>query len=67
MEPDEQALIQTAIEKKYAPGSCLDDKEMRRLYGYLQLIGFSLGDISHVLERMEISRKRDNGEDDSFG
>ena len=65
-EPDEQALIQAAIEKKYAPGSCLDDKEIRRLYGYLQRRGFSWGDISQVLEKMEISRKRDNGEDDSF-
>lgn len=55
LEPDEHAILRAAVEKKYACGSVLDEKEMRRLYGYLVRRGFSYGDIARVLEEMEIS------------
>lgn len=55
-EPDEQALLRAEIEKKYEPGAELDEKEFRRLYGYLARRGFRPGDISSVLEEMEINR-----------
>lgn len=56
-EPDETSLLRTAIEKKYSPGDTLDDKAMRRLYGYLQRRGFRMGDITAVLDEMGISRE----------
>ena len=62
LEPNEQALLQRTVEKKYSPGSCLEERDMRRLYGYLQRRGFSFGDISHVLEKMDISIRRDSVE-----
>lgn len=55
LEPDEQAVLRATVEKKYAAGSLLNEKEMRRLYGYLARRGFSYGDIAHVLEEMGIS------------
>ena len=56
-EPDETSLLRTAIEKKYSPGDTLDDKAMRRLYGYLQRRGFRMGDITSVLDELGISRE----------
>lgn len=56
-EPDETSLLRAAIEKKCSPGDTLDDKAVRRLYGYLQRRGFRMGDISAVLEEMGISRE----------
>ena len=56
-EPDETRLLRTAIEKKCSPGDTLDDKAMRRLYGYLQRRGFRMGDITAVLDEMGISRE----------
>ena len=56
-EPDETSLLRTAIEKKCSPGETLDDKAMRRLYGYLQRRGFRMGDITAVLDEMGISRE----------
>ena len=56
-EPDETSLLRTAIEKKCSPGDILDDKAMRRLYGYLQRRGFRMGDITAVLDEMGISRE----------
>ena len=56
-EPDETSLLRTAIEKKCSPGDTLDDKAMRRLYGYLQRRGFRMGDITDVLDEMGISRE----------
>ena len=56
-EPDETSLLRTAIEKKCSPGDTLDDKAMRRLYGYLQRRGFRMGDITAVLDEMGISRE----------
>ena len=53
--PDERKLLRQMVEKKYAPGSSLDEKEMRRLYGYLARRGFRSGDIFSVLEEMDIS------------
>lgn len=61
-EPDEKALLRRTIEKKYAPGMALDDKEMRRLYGYLARRGFRSGDIFSVLDELEITSFRDNME-----
>ena len=56
-EPDETSLFRTAIEKKCSPGDTLDDKAMRRLYGYLQRRGFRMGDITAVLDELGISRE----------
>ena len=56
-EPDETSLLRTAIEKKCSPGDILDDKAMRRLYGYLQRRGFRMGDITAVLDELGISRE----------
>ena len=53
--PDERKLLRQMVEKKYAPGSSLDEREMRRLYGYLARRGFRSGDIFSVLEEMDIS------------
>lgn len=52
--PDERTLLIRTVEKKCAPGTELDEKEMRRLYGYLVRRGFQFSDISSVLEEMEI-------------
>ncbi len=54
-EPDEKALLRRTVEKKYDPDTELDDREMRRLYGYLSRRGFRSGDIFSVLEEMHIS------------
>ena len=40
------------------PGTALDEKGMRRLQGFLLRRGFSYGDISHVLEDMNITCER---------
>lgn len=61
-EPDEKALLRRTIERKYAPGTTLEDKEMRRLYGYLARRGFRSGDIFSVLDELEITSVRDNWE-----
>lgn len=62
-EHDEKALLRRTIEKKYAPGTILDDKEMRRLYAYLARRGFRSGDILSVLDELEITSARDNWEE----
>lgn len=54
-EPDERAIIRRTVEKKFHPGSELNKKELRRLYGYLARRGFRGSDISAVLGEMEIS------------
>ena len=56
-EPDELAILRTTVEKVsawYCPGR----EGMRRLQGFLQRRGFSYGDISHVLEDMNITCER---------
>lgn len=55
-QPDETELLKKTIEKKYKPGTALDDGQMRRLCGYLARRGFRQGDIFRVLEELEISR-----------
>ena len=55
-EPDEYSLLQETILKKYGEGSVLDEKEMRRLYGFLQRRGFRQNDIYHVLEELHIEQ-----------
>lgn len=52
--PNERQILRSAVEKKYLPGSVLDEKEMRRLYGFLARRGFQAGDISSVIEEMNI-------------
>lgn len=54
-EPDEKAAIRKEIEKKYERGSSLDEKQMRRLYGYLARRGFRQSDILYVIEEMDIT------------
>ncbi|MDD7219216.1 MAG: regulatory protein RecX [Clostridia bacterium] len=51
---DEQSLLKNTIEKKYSADSQLDEKEMRRLYGYLVRRGFQFSDIASVLEELNI-------------
>lgn len=53
--PDEHQLLKRTVEKRCAAGSELDEKEMRRLYGFLSRRGFRVGEISSVLEEMEIT------------
>lgn len=53
--PDEHQLLKRTVEKGCAAGSELDEKEMRRLYGFLSRRGFRAGEISSVLEEMEIT------------
>ena len=55
--PDERALLRQMVGKKYEPGAELDEREMRRLYGYLARRGFRSGDIFSVLEEMDITQK----------
>lgn len=52
--PDEREILYRTVEKKYAPDTELDEKEMRRLQGYLIRRGFSHPDIKSVLESMNI-------------
>ena len=52
--PDEREILYRTVEKKYAPDTELDEKEMRRLQGYLVRRGFSFSDIKSVLESMNI-------------
>ena len=54
--PDERALLRQIVGKKYEPGAELDEREMRRLYGYLARRGFRSGDIFSVLEEMDITQ-----------
>ena len=61
--PDERTLLIRTVEKKYTPGTELDEKEMRRLYGYLVRRGFQFSDISSVLEEMEIVTVHSNTRD----
>ena len=56
-EPDELAILRTTVEKKCQPGTALDEKGMRRLRDF-SVRGFSYGDISPVLEDMNITCER---------
>ena len=52
--PDEREILYRTIEKKYCPDTELNEKEMRRLQGYLIRRGFSYSDIKSALENMNI-------------
>ena len=52
--PDEKEILYRTIEKKYSPDTELDEKKMRRLYGYLVRRGFGYSDIADTLENMNI-------------
>ena len=58
-EPDERSLLHEAIQKKCGYGDTLDDRAMRRLYGYLQRRGFRAGDIAAALEELHITHSRE--------
>jgi len=60
-EPDERMILRRTIEKRCSPVTELDEKEMRRLYGYLARRGFRPGESSSVLEEMEISFHKNYG------
>lgn len=55
-ERDEREVLRRTIAKKYQPGTSLDEKELRRLYGFLVRRGFQYGDIAGVLNEMGIDR-----------
>ncbi|EJX07052.1 hypothetical protein EVA_04841 [gut metagenome] len=57
--PDERQILKELIQKKYAPGTRLTEKEMRRLYGYLSRRGFRPGDIFSSLEELEIAQEKE--------
>lgn len=59
-EPDEKAAIRREIEKKYERGASLDEKQMRRLYGFLARRGFRQSDILYVMDEMDITCVRGN-------
>ena len=52
--PDEREILYRTIEKKYCPDTELNEKEMRRLQGYLIRRGFNYSDIKSALENMNI-------------
>lgn len=60
--PDERAVLRNTVVKKYVSGTELDEREMRRLYGYLARRGFRSGDIFAVLEEMQITCKYEKQE-----
>ena len=55
--PDERELIRREIKKKHAPDIIIEEKELRRLCGYLARRGFQTGDIFSVLEELHITAK----------
>jgi regulatory protein len=58
-EPDERIMIREEILKKAEPGSEIDEKELRRLYGYFGRRGFRTSDVTSVLNELDISIHRD--------
>ncbi|MCF0134085.1 MAG: regulatory protein RecX [Blautia sp.] len=52
--PDEHKVLCETITKKYPVGSELNEKEMRRLQGYLLRRGFSCTDVYSALEELNI-------------
>ncbi len=53
--PDEKDMIRRQLEKKHCLGKKLDEKEKRRIYGYLYRKGFSQEAVSRVLRESERS------------
>lgn len=64
IKPDERKILTEAVLKKCQPGAVLDEKEMRRLQGFLLRRGFGYNDISHVLEELQIQMEA--GEQSGF-
>lgn len=56
---DEREILRNTVMKKYDPGSVLDEKEMRRLIGFLSRRGFQYQDITYVLEELDIVKMYD--------
>lgn len=54
---DEQEIIRKHVRKKYPQGAILEERELRRLYGFLARKGFSFDDIQIVLNQERIERK----------
>lgn len=65
-QPDERELLRSTVEKKYMSGSELDEKQMRRLYGYLVRRGFRWEDISSVMEELEIRVSAENNDNKKY-
>lgn len=61
-EPDERTIIRNMVLKKYEEGTTLDQKSMRRLYGQLMRKGFRGGDVSAVLNELNIICKYEENE-----
>lgn len=59
-ELDEYAALRRLVEKKYPRGASLDDKELRRLIGFLSRRGFQFHDIMHVIEEMDLKKDYDS-------
>jgi regulatory protein len=59
-EPDEHAMIRERVLAKAEPGSVIDEKELRRLYGYFCRRGFRSSDVTSVLNELDISIRRDS-------
>ena len=57
--PDERSVLRSTVEKKHKPGARLDEKELRRLYGFLARRGFQYEDIAGVLREMDIDIGRE--------
>ena len=52
---DELALIRQAVSKKWKSSEAPDEKELRRLFGYLSRQGFSSNDIWKVLREENLT------------
>ena len=55
---DEKEILRRQICRKYESGTKLDEKEMRRLYGFLARKGFRWEDIRQVLDEEGIALER---------
>jgi regulatory protein len=58
-DPDERRVLRNTILKKYDPDSCLDEKQMRRLQGFLARRGFQYEDVASVLLELNIVMDRE--------
>lgn len=57
--PDEEAMLDALIEKKLAGQKALNEKSLRRLYGYLARRGFSSCGIMAALSRLERKEQKE--------
>ena len=50
---DEKDLIRELLQRRAGPPHRMDERELRRMYGYLARRGFSAGDVRHVLREYQ--------------